>query len=411
MNATPHDLLTRAADEIEVPVPDTAAILRAGRREHRRSSVRRFTTRRLTPVVGLVAASVVAAAVLTQSGSDELDEPGAVTVTEVAPASFSPAETAAATRAYTETGAFTIGTTLYLGSQDPHPVELDVPAVRGLYLTSAGVLVRHGKDLAMDVASRYSLVGTDGSVRAVDLEPGDVAVGTDPDQPFLAHARRSGRDWVVVVHDLRTGELVSSVEVAGDFSWGGWDAPPVSLSDDLVWVGLDDETVALDWRTGERVESALPGSEFPDVKGGRQVHETSGDHHLPTAFHVTDARSGDVLLDVPVTSEEPTLGVLSPDGGALMVGPYLTYAGGDDQVRDTRGMRVIDVASGRSTELPTSPVGGFGWTPDGKVFSVDGQRAVVCDPADGTCTSAALALGVSAEDLGTLRLAGLVTDS
>ena len=118
----------------------------------------------------------------------------------------------------------------------------------------------------------------------------------------------------------------------------------------------------------------------------------------------------DVVLDIPVTARRSTLGLLSPDGKALMVGPYLVYTE-DNQIRDTRGMRVVDVASGRSTTLPASPVGGYGWTPDGHVFSVDGQQAVVCDPADGECTTTELSLGVSPGDLRTLRLGGLVTDS
>ncbi|MBE7325080.1 hypothetical protein IEQ44_10455 [Nocardioides sp. Y6] len=405
MNTTPHDLLTRAADEVDVPVPDTSAILRAGRRQHRRN-----TLRRVTPAVGLVAASAVAAAVLIPQSPDELGAPEGVRVTEVAPAAFSAAETREVTRAYVETGAFAIGTTVYLGARDTHPVELDVPAIRGLHLTSAGVLVRHGKDLSMDVASSYSLVGTDGSVRAVDLAPGDVAVGTDAGQPYFSYARKAGQGWEVVVHDLRSGELTATVTVSGDFTWGGWDAPPVSLSGDVVWVGLDEETAAFDWRTGERVESALPGSLYPAVKGGRQVFETTNKRYETTGFEVKDARTGDVVLDVPVTAKRSTLGLLSPDGEALMMGPYLMHTE-DDQIRDTRGMRVIDVASGRSTDLPASPVGGYGWTPDGHVFSVDGQQAVVCDPLAGECTTTELSLGVSPGDLGTLRLGGLVTDS
>lgn len=96
-----------AADEIDVPTPDTAAILRAGRRQHRRD-----TLRRVTPVVGLVAASAVAAAVLIPQSPDQLGEPEGVRVTEVAPAAFSAAETEEVTRAYVETGAFAIGTTV-----------------------------------------------------------------------------------------------------------------------------------------------------------------------------------------------------------------------------------------------------------------------------------------------------------
>lgn len=221
MNTTPHDLMTRAAAEIDVPAPDLATLIAQARA---RRGGRRL--RWGVPAAAGVAASVAAAAFLLP----QPDRDPQIDVAQVAAPAFDAQQTAQVEQALTETGAFSIGSTLYLGSADPIPITLDVPAIRGLYPTSAGVLVRHGTDKAMDVASRYSLVAPDGSVTAIDLDPGDVMVGTDPTQPYFAYAVGARGSWTVLVIDLRSGEKAGSFEVEGAFTWGGWDAPPVSLS-------------------------------------------------------------------------------------------------------------------------------------------------------------------------------------
>lgn len=401
MNRTPHDLLTLAADEIDVPVPDLAALKHEGRRLRRGR-----TLRWAAPAAGVAAASVAAAAFLLPSP----DRDPQIEVAQVAAAAFDAEQTARVERALTETGAFSIGTTLYLGSADPTPISLEVPAIRGLYPTSAGVLVRHGKNRAMDVASRYSLVAPDGSVSAIDLEPGDVMVGTDPTQPYFAYAVGQRGSWTVLVIDLRSGEKAGAVEIEGDFTWGGWDAPPVSLSGDEVHVALNEKTVTSNWRTGQQRVSAVPGSEAPAVRGGRQVLRTTTEAGLVSELRVIDAGTGEPMLTVKVDPDEPTLGILSPDGSTLMVGPYL-LVGEDGVVRNTADTRIIDVATGKELDLPTSTIGGFGWTPSGRVFSVDGKQSTVCDAVVQRCTTQDLDLGLTASDVDGIKLAGLVTDS
>src|SRR3954471_6059916 len=39
-----------------------------------------------------------------------------------------------------------------------------------------------------------------------------------------------------LVTDLDTGAELSRTVIDGRFTWGGWEAPPVALDGDLVWV-------------------------------------------------------------------------------------------------------------------------------------------------------------------------------
>lgn len=139
--------------------------------------------------------------------------------------------------------------------------------------------------------------------------------------------------------------------------------------------------------------------------------EHRDENFTTTGFTVLDARTGVEVREVPIPlGPEPTLGILSPDGATLMVGPYLQIAE-DGVVRDTADTRIIDVATGTGLDLPTSTVGGFGWTPQGQAFSVDGKRSSICDAAAQRCTTHDLDLGLTTSAIDGITLAGLVTDS
>lgn len=403
------ELMRAEADALDVPPPPATDILLAGRSERRR--------RYVVPALGAAAAAVVVVALAVGPGSrlgaDPGSDDGSVAVHERAGASFSDAEADAARAALSRGGAFAVGSTVYLGDRD-YGVEIDDPAVRGLYYTSAGVLVRHGKDHAMDGSSRdtYSLIGTDGSITGLELHLGDVSPSTDPTQPYLAYAGPRDDGWDVLVLDLRTGELAARVPVDGAFTWGGWEAPPVALSGDRVYVGLDEAMVAVDWRTGEVTTTSLPGSTYPDVNADRYLQirrdvSTDGAESDVTV-RVLDGVSGETLLDLPSVGDR--WASLSPDGQQVIVMPYLTMTE-DGQIQRLDGAVLHTVATGERMALPPSPTGGYGWTPDGRVLLVSGDDLTVCDPGAGSCSTSPLGLGLTVEDAGTVRLGGVVNES
>ena len=398
------ELMRSEADALDVPPPPVREILEAGRGRRRR--------RYVVPVLGAAAAAVVIAGLAVVPGlRPEADRPdGSVQVHERADASFTDAQAEEARLALVRSGAFAVGSTVYLGDRD-HGVEVNDPAVRGLYYTSAGVLVRHGKDYSMDGSSAdtYSLVGTDGSVTGLELRVGDVSPSTDPTQPYLAYARPADDGWEVLVLDLRTGELAGLAPVDGAFTWGGWEAPPVALSGDRVYVGLDDAIVAVDWRTGETTTTPLPSAAYPEVNADRYLqidHRASADA-LNASVRVRDALSGETLLDLPDVGDR--WASLSPDGRHVLVLPYLTMDE-DGQIQRLDGAVVHDVDTGDQLPLPPSPAGGYGWTPDGRLFFLAGDSRTVCDPDAGRCSTAPLGLGLSGE-AGTIRLGGMVNES
>lgn len=399
-----HDLLHAEADELEIPGPPTLAILRDGRRAGR--------GRLGVPALAAVAAAaaVAALAVVPRVGDWLGDGPGdpTVAVHERNGSTFTAAQATTAETAYARSGAFAAGSQVFFGDFT-QGVEIEDPAVRGLYYTSAGVLVRHGKDHAMDGSTpdAYSLVGLDGSVTGLGIELGDVSPSTDPTQPYLAYAREGDdTDWEVVVLDLRDGKAAAVFPVEGDFSWGGWDAPPVALSGDRVYVSLDEETVAVTWRTGESATAGVPGSSYPDIEADRflQVeNDVSGDE-LDATVRVLDAMTGEVLLELPGVGDR--FASLSPDGRSVMVLPYLLMDD-DGQVGPIEGAVLHDVEDGRSLGLPTSPPGGYGWSPDSGAISVGPDGLTRCS-LDGCSTTP---VNRGAFEGGTFRLGGMVNES
>ena len=402
------DLLRAEADTLDVPPAPVHEIVTAGRGMRRR---RRWSG---TLVMAAAAASVVVGGLVLSPGlRDDLPPDPSVALHERVDATFSASETAAAQEALRSDGAYAVGSRVYLGDE-AYGVEVGDPAVRGLYYTSAGVLVRHGKDYAMDGSSRdsYSLVGTDGSLTGLDLRIGDVSPSTDPTQPYFAYARRgSESDWEVVLLDLRDGTPAAIVPLDGDFTWGGWAAPPVALSGERVYVGLDDATVAVEWHTGEVTRTPLPASSYPDVNADRYLQVDNGvsddGMELAARVQVRDALTGDTLFDVDAGDRWASL---SPDGRYVLILPYL-LVGDRGQVQRTEGAKLHDITTGATMALPASEVGGYGWTPEGRLFSVTRHDVTMCDPQARACETRPLGADITDEDLATIRLGGVVNES
>lgn len=403
-------LLRDEADGLDIPHPRLDAILLDGRRERRR---------RLTaPVIGSVAAAAVVGAVLVVPGlvSGDGSGDGSVTVHDRSGAIFSGATARAARAAYARGGAFAAGSKVYFGNSDAYAVQIDDPAVKSVYYTSAGVLVRHGKDYAMDDASRdgYSLVATNGSVTGLDLDIGDVSPSTDATQPYFAYARpaQGDADWEVILLDLHDGSVAATVPVDGDFSWGGWDAPPVALEGDRVYIALDDAMQAVDWRTGETTTTPLPSSTYPDIDADRYLSiddgVTADGMELDATIRVRDALSGETLLDLPDVGDR--FASLSPDGEHLMVLPYLMI-GDDGQAQRMTDAVLYTVDTGERMDLPPSEIGAYGWTPDGLVFSVTEDSVTLCDADAADCSTTPLDLDLAGGELATLRLGGMINES
>ena len=56
----------------------------------------------------------------------------------------------------------------------------------------------------------------------------------------------------------------------GEFTWAGWEAPPISLDGDHVYAGMDEATLDINWRDGSVTTArGLPGGTAPDVRNGR----------------------------------------------------------------------------------------------------------------------------------------------
>lgn len=392
-------LLRTEADTLDIPQPPIATIVSEGRRAQRR--------RLAVPALAAAAVAVVGALTILPSINADPGDP-TVSVHDRRAASFTDPQAAAADRAYTQSGAFAAGANVYFGDYRKG-VNVQDPAVRGLYYTSVGVLVRQGKDYTMDDSNQdeYSLVGTDGSVIGLDLSLGDVSPSTDPTQPYMAYARKGAVDWEVIIFDLRSGETAAIVPVEGSFTWGGWDAPPVALSGDRVYVGLDDATLSVNWRTGVATTTSLPASRYPDVNADRYRNvdnDTSGGA-LSATVQVLDATTGDVVFVLPDVGDR--FASLSPDGKRVLVLPYLPVDG-DGQVGPVDNAVLYNIDNGESMDLPDSPEGGYGWTPDGSVISVDSDGLTRC-VIETACTTTPL--NPDAANNGVIRLGGMVNES
>jgi hypothetical protein len=348
-------LMHGEVETLDVPPPPAAEILGAGRR------LRRRRTRTIWGGAALAVAVVAGGSALVGMGGDGH---GATSATQ--PATQPPPADVA----------WGAGDTVYVGT-DGRPARMPEVA-QTLYYTSAGVLVRTNKDGSSDGGApfHFQLVNADGTATKLDVTLGEVVPSTDPTEPYLAWATKSGGRIQVVVHDVTTDQDVATVDVPGRFDWGGWDAPPVALSGDHVYVGTNDRTAVVDWRTGEATTTdVLPGNQLPQVSGGRSAL-VAGQGRKDAHATVVDVTTGRDLLDVPIGPDDSVQ--ISPDGRFLMV----TKAALDPPV----SVRVYDVATGDSIRLPDSGVG-YGWTSAGDLFQVSGNSLTTCPATGGSCST------------------------
>jgi hypothetical protein len=336
-------LLHAEADQLVVPAPPTDRVVAGGRGLRRRRRV----------VTGVAVVAVVTAVTLGAGyGVSQLG--GEIKAVEPAGPS-------------TGHGAvFTLGTTVFWDG-GTESAQIDDKAIKSTYYTSAGLLVRHGENNWSDGGGpqRFSLVTEDGTVHAISVVTEETVPGIDPAQPYLAYAVVTDGTVEVVVHDLTTDEEVARVPVPDAKKWGGWTAPPVALSGDLVYVGTEDVVRTVDWRTGEvgTTDALQPG--YPDVSGGRAV-ERDGDQ-----MTVVDVVTGEVLLSVP--GGELGYLQLSPDG---------QYAAMDADSGET--VDVYDVDAGTVVTLDGQSWD-YGWSPDGDLFKVKDHQVMTCSTETGEC--------------------------
>lgn len=376
-------LLDDAAAALDVPLVDPDAVVARGRRLRRRH--RRGAGLGILALAGGVSAVVVVAL-----------GPGA---------SPDPIATDGG-GSYVGGGAFSVGSTLHVGDTGDHTVALD-GSVQSLVYTSAGVLVGSSEPASSvgcascsaratpsapgDDASSYALVTPDGDVRPLLLDLDDLVPGTSPDSPYLAWASAVEGDpssWEVRVADVRTGDVVASDRVDGTFAWGGWQAPPVSIDGDTVYVGLDDRTATIDWHTGTvGAAPLLDGSQIPVVAGDHAMIRDSTAHTIT----VLDVATGRRLLKA---TGDQVAASLSPDGRYVKV--WYEYESFDEDgtvLNPDTDYEVHDLATGRTTTFTTGAPWDVGWTPDGHRLRVTPHGAQVCAPTADTCETSGADVG------------------
>lgn len=341
-------LMQLEADRLDVPPPPTGSVLAQGRSLRRRRGLS-------------VAGSAVAALVLVGGGA-------AVVLGGDDPAEGGPTDAADAPAAAVDTGAtFALGNTVYYDDATKQ-AQVDDKAVKSLYYTSVGVLVRHGNNSWSDGGGpqRFSLLRPDGTVSRVSVETEETVHATDPTQPYVAYAQDSGGTVEVVVHDVDTDTEVARVAVPGAAA----SFLPVAISGDHVFLGAEADDFVVDWRTGEITQPGVVTG-YPDVDGGRFASSDEG------AARVVDVESGEELLSVPV--EGYGYLDLSPDGRYATLEAEGMGAGGS-------GVDVYDVESGSHVTVPGTSYS-YGWTVDGDLFRLTQDGFDTCDPATGECTS------------------------
>ena len=262
---------------------------------------------------------------------------------------------------------FSYGNQVFYDGAD-NRAEIQDTAVKSIYYTSAGVLVRHGDNPYSDGggAQRFSLVTPDGDVQRLGLETEETVHATDVDQPYVVYAEAVDGELQVVVYDVTADAEAARVTVGptGE-TWF-----PVSIDGDMVYVEdrSADETFDVDWQAGTAEPSDAPSG---DVVNGRVATEVDGQ---PA---VVDAATGDVILTV----DEEGYFNLSPDGR------YAELFNEEEAVsEDESEFEVYDVDAGTSVSY-TGPAYDWGWTADGDRFHVGKNEVRTCDSETGECTT------------------------
>ena len=376
-------LLHEEADLLDVPMPAVRESITAGRRIRRR--------RRVTQTVAVVAAvaCIGTAAALLGNGPERADDG----IADPGPADAQdegvPADVGAV---------FAVRDTVYLQAGTVS-ARMDEVA-QTLYYTSAGLLVRTNKDGASDGGApfHFALVSPAGSVDKLALTLGEVVPSTDPRQPYLAYADTASGDVEVVVLDVSTGEEVARVDVPGVTDWGGWEAPPVALDGEDVFVSSQSGTQVVNWRTGDvTTNEAVPGG-YPDVHGGRAIVRDR------RQVRIVDARTGATILTVP-NEGGYTMVRLSPDGRLATVAT--------DPMPDTGSVDLYTVDSGAHVRVDGDPYAS-GWTPLSQYYSVTQDGVVSCVSGEDPCSTQPLPDGLRLDGVGLdglVRLGGVVYES
>ena len=176
--------------------------------------------------------------------------------------------------------------------------------------------------------------------------------------------------------------------------WGGWEAPPVALDGEDVFVGSQSGTQVVNWRTGEVTTSdAVPGG-YPDVHGGRAVVQDRRE------VRIVNARTGATILTVP-TQGGYTMVRLSPDGRLATVA--------SDPMPDTPGVDLYTVDTGAHVRVEDGDPYSSGWTALSQYYSVTQDGVLTCLSGGDPCHTQPLPDGVRLEGL--VRLGGVVYES
>ncbi|KRF13863.1 hypothetical protein ASG90_13655 [Nocardioides sp. Soil797] len=368
-------LLHDEANELDIPPPDHAAILRSGKQ----GRIRRRMTILLAAAAALAVVGTGAALVVNAMG-DESTGDGRVAAAALEPGLIS----------------YGARSTVVVGD-----ATATIPdTLHSLAFTSVGVLVRSNpNDGASDGSGPESLtlVADDGSTTALGRIPEGVGPATDAEQPLYALAEKSGDGFRAVIRDARTGDEVGSVPLP-DLPMSYWDVPPLALDGDVVYAGFKKEAVAFNWRTGkEQPVHGIPGG-MVEVRGGHALS------YGKAGISVIDVTTGKRLTTVPLGQDEYGFGTLSPDGRYLQ---FTMEESPDENGQPTEptGIDVFDVATGEHVSLDGNPYA-WGWTSSSLPLYVSGTQRKVCDPETATCESAT---GPKLD--GELRMAGTSYES
>jgi hypothetical protein len=354
-------LLREEAEALDVPPAATGAVLARGRQLRRR---RRWT--RVAAVAAVTAVVVVGSA----AGAHRFraDEP---------------INSSRAAEAFASQGAFAVGRDLYVGDQ-----KIEWPeAIKAIYYTSAGVVVRSGGSSDPDEGqSRYELVTPTGDRSPIDVQMGNRIPGFEPDSTRFAYATQDDGHLEVVVHDVVSDRELARVTVLDHPVDAGWEAPPVSMHGDLVWVrNYPVGWIAVDWRTGA-VREVPDTADTYELQNGRYAVQRGNVWEIRAM--ADGSRVGEVRM------LQGWYAFFSPDGNFMRSFPNDT-----NNIDERPDSYVHDVAAGSRFKHADAGYN-LGWTPDGHLMILAGDTVRVCEPMSDACTVQAF------DDSGTVRLGG-----
>lgn len=345
-------LLRDGAGTVPPPPPPAAEILRQGKRRRRRS--RTTTALAAVIVVAVVGAGVVA--VVGRGSGSGLD----------------PAKRAE----FEQWGAVAVGRDVHIGRTHVR-AEGDISA---MYYSADGVVIRTG--------GRYQLVRPDGEVSSIDVDIPDRVPGFEPDSTRFAYAEAVGADrWEVVVHDTVTDEELARVDVAGP-AYGGWEAPPVAIDGDLVWIHLADHWAEVDWRTGEVRDVPGTGATYEAANGAYAVQAGGYTERRDEPWEIRSWADGSLIGTADL--RPGWYAFFSPDGRYLRAFP-------NETIPRVWRPEVFDPATGLSRSVPTED---FGWTPAGDLLIVEGDEIRVCTAMTDECRTRSFDRGAGALRIG-----------